>query len=162
MITRPDWAKIPEGSWVQVTGRLEQRTPLGAVHPDGEEWFVRTTAGDPIAVYVMTNQQYSVGTFVSLLGRDAGTIRLINRAGVLQEYPAVIARPLERAAAQALHPEARATPREIPVEFIAIAGVVVLIAGWMFVRVLSKRATSRGMSQIHAVAERARALENHP
>ncbi len=159
VITTPDWAKIPVGAWVHLTGRLEQRTPMGAVHPDGEEWFVRTSAGDPIAAYVMTHQNFSVGSFVALLGRDAGSISLMNRAGVLQRYPAVIARPLERAAAHTLHPASRAALGDLPVGFVAVGGVLVLLVGWFFVRMFSKRAGSRGMSKIHAVADRARAQE---
>lgn len=162
VIARPDWSKIPQGAWVHLTGRLEQRTPLGAVHPDGQEWFVRTSAGDPIAVYVMTDQNISVGSTVSILGRDAGSIRLVNRAGVLQEYPALIARPLDRAAAQALHPATPEALGGVPVGFVAVGGVLVLLAAWFFVRIYSKRASSRGMSHIHAAAHRARAQVNTP
>ena len=48
VITRPDWGNVPASAWVQITGKLEQRTPMGSVHPDGEEWFVRTSEGNPI------------------------------------------------------------------------------------------------------------------
>ena len=85
VITRPDWGNVPASAWIQISGKLEQRTPMGSVHPDGEEWFVRTSEGNPIAVYVMTQSQYPVGSLVSIIGRDAGTIRLADRQGTLRE-----------------------------------------------------------------------------
>lgn len=122
---------------------------------------MRTSAGDPIAAYVMTDAKFSVGSKVSLLGCDAGTIRLVNRAGILQEYPAVIARPLERAASQLLQPAARADLGDWSPGFVAVGGVLTLLVGWFFVRMYSKRAGSHGMNHIHAAAHRARAEANN-
>ncbi|MFZ4642153.1 MAG: hypothetical protein ACOYMU_02275, partial [Phycisphaerales bacterium] len=115
VITHPEWGKVPASAWVQITGKLEQRTPMGSVHPDGEEWFVRTSEGNPIAVYVMTQSQYPVGSLVSIIGRDAGTIRLADRQGTLREYPAVIGRPVERSAAREMQVASKGTSVGFPV-----------------------------------------------
>lgn len=156
VITHPDWGKVPASAWVQITGKLEQRTPMGSVHPDGEEWFVRTSEGNPIAVYVMTQSQYPVGSLVSIIGRDAGTIRLADRQGTLREYPAVIGRPIERSAAREMQVASKAASGGFPVGMIAIFAVIVLIGAWLGVRVMAKRSSAMGASRIRAVADRAR------
>ena len=156
VITHPQWGKIPAGAWVQITGKLEQRTPMGSVHPDGEEWFVRTSEGNPIAVYVMTSLQYPVGSLVSIIGRDVGTIRLADRQGTLREYPAVIGRPIERAAVREMQVASKGESGGFPVGLIAIFAVIVLIGAWFGVRVMAKRSSAMGASRIHAVADRAR------
>ena len=156
VITRPDWGNVPASAWVQITGKLEQRTPMGSVHPDGEEWFVRTSEGNPIAVYVMTQSQYPVGSLVSIIGRDAGTIRLADRQGTLREYPAVIGRPIERSAARDIQVASKGTSVGFPVELIAIFAVIVLIGVWFGVRSMAKRSSAMGASRIRAVADRAR------
>ena len=157
VITHPDWGNVPASAWVQITGKLEQRTPMGSVHPDGEEWFVRTSEGNPIAVYVMTQSQYPVGSLVSIIGRDAGTIRLADRQGTLREYPAVIGRPIERSAARDIQVASKGTSVGFPVELIAIFAVIVLIGAWFGVRSMAKRSSAMGASRIRAVADRARA-----
>ena len=156
VITRPDWGNVPASAWVQITGKLEQRTPMGSVHPDGEEWFVRTSDGNPIAVYVMTQSQYPVGSLVSIIGRDAGTIRLADRQGTLREYPAVIGRPIERSAAREMQVASKGASVGFPVGLIAIFAVIVLIGAWFGVRVMAKRSSAMGASRIRAVADRAR------
>jgi len=156
VITHPDWGKVPASAWVQITGKLEQRTPMGSVHPDGEEWFVRTSGGNPIAVYVMTQSQYQVGSLVSIIGRDAGTIRLADRQGTLREYPAVIGRPIERSAAREMQVASKGASVGFPVGLIAIFAVIVLIGAWFGVRVMAKRSSSLGANRIRAVADRAR------
>lgn len=156
VITHPDWGNVPASAWVQITGKLEQRTPMGSVHPDGEEWFVRTSEGNPIAVYVMTQSQYPVGSLVSIIGRDAGTIRLADRQGTLREYPAVIGRPIERSAAREMQVASKGASVGFPVGLIAIFAVIVLIGAWFGVRVMAKRSSAMGASRIRAVADRAR------
>lgn len=156
VITHPDWGNVPASAWVQITGKLEQRTPMGSVHPDGEEWFVRTSDGNPIAVYVMTQSQYPVGSLVSIIGRDAGTIRLADRQGTLREYPAVIGRPIERSAAREMQVASKEASIGFPVGLIAIFAVIVLIGAWFGVRVMAKRSSAMGASRIRAVADRAR------
>ena len=156
VITRPDWGNVPASAWIQISGKLEQRTPMGSVHPDGEEWFVRTSEGNPIAVYVMTQSQYPVGSLVSIIGRDAGTIRLADRQGTLREYPAVIGRPIERSAARDIQVASKGTSVGFPVELIAIFAVIVLIGAWFGVRSMAKRSSAMGASRIRAVADRAR------
>ena len=156
VITHPDWGNVPASAWVQITGKLEQRTPMGSVHPDGEEWFVRTSDGNPIAVYVMTQSQYPVGSLVSIIGRDAGTIRLADRQGTLREYPAVIGRPIERSAAREMQVASKGASIGFPVGLIAIFAVIVLIGAWFGVRVMAKRSSAMGASRIRAVADRAR------
>jgi len=156
VITHPDWGNVPASAWVQITGKLEQRTPMGSVHPDGEEWFVRTSEGNPIAVYVMAQSQYPVGSLVSIIGRDAGTIRLADRQGTLREYPAVIGRPIERSAAREMQVASKGASVGFPVGLIAIFAVIVLIGAWFGVRVMAKRSSSMGANRIRAVADRAR------
>ena len=156
VITHPDWGNVPASAWVQITGKLEQRTPMGSVHPDGEEWFVRTSDGNPIAVYVMTQSQYPVGSLVSIIGRDAGTIRLADRQGTLREYPAVIGRPIERSSAREMQVASKEASVGFPVGLIAIFAVIVLIGAWFGVRVMAKRSSAMGASRIRAVADRAR------
>ncbi len=156
VITAPQWFGPLADSWLLVRGRLEQRTPMGAIHADGEEWFVRPGDGAPLAVYVMGAPHADLGTRVELLGRSVGIIRLKNRSGDMQEYPAVIARPLEPAAAQQLQPTGSVDRGEFSLGGAVIVAALVLIAGWVAVRALSKRASSNGLSQIHAVAARAR------
>ncbi len=132
---------------------------MGAIHTDGEEWFVRPGDGAPLAVYVMGAPSADLGSRVELLGRSVGVIRLKNRAGVVQEYPAVIARPLEPAAAQQLQPTGSIDRADVPFGGVVVVAALVLIVGWIVVRALSKRASSKGLSQIHAVAARARDSE---
>ncbi len=97
-----------------------------------------------------------VGARVELLGRSVGVIRLKNRLGDVQEYPAVIARQLVPAAAQQLQPTGSVDRGEFSLVGAVVVAALVLIAGWVAVRALSKRASSHGLSQIHAVASRAR------
>ena len=156
VITRPEWGKIPAGAWVEVNGKLEQRTPMGALHPDGEEWFVRTSGGDPIAVYAMTLTRYPVGSFVSVVGRDAGIIRLADRQGHLHEYPAVIGRPVEHAAARKLQSASQGVASNFSVGLIGTLAVIVLIGAWFGVRLKAKRSAAMGVSRIRAAADRAR------
>lgn len=162
VISRPNWGKTPVGAWVAVTGRLEQRTPLGTTHPDGEEWFVRPEAGDPIAAYVMTTLNYPVGSFVSVLGRDAGMVRLTDRQGTLHEYPALVGRPFDRSLAKSLVPQGGGILGGFPVPLVSIAAVVVLIGAWIAIRLLVKRGRAGAMSAIHAVADRARSQGQNP
>lgn len=156
VITQPEWGNIPVGAWVQVTGKLEQRTPMGSMHPDGEEWFVRPSSGDPIAVYAMTLSQYPVGSMVSIIGRDAGTIRLADRQGTLREYPALIGRPIERGATREMQADSQVASGGFSTGLIAIFAVIVLIGAWLGVRSMAKRSSALGASRIRAVADRAR------
>ncbi|MSR44043.1 MAG: hypothetical protein EXS15_01620 [Phycisphaerales bacterium] len=166
VIARPNWQSVPAGAWVHIRGKLEQRTPLGDVHPNGEEWFVRAENGDPVAVYLMSDLSFSVGTTVSVLGRHAGLIRLMNRAGDVQEYQAVIARPLDQSATHTLQAAGQAAGHhggaeaagEVPLSFVVVGAVILLLCAWFAIRFLVKRSTGRPMLHIHQVADRARAI----
>ncbi len=156
VITEPQWGEILECAWVKLTGKLEQSTPMGAIHPEGQEWFVRTDAGDPVAVYVMHATQIVPGSIVSILGRSVGTIQLPDRQGVLREYPALIGCRIDPSALRFIHSTAQVSSGVLPSGLFAILAVVVLVGAWIGVRVMSKRASIKGASRIHAVADRAR------
>jgi len=156
VISRPVWGDIPAGAWLHISGKLEQCTPLGTTHPDGQEWFVRDESGDPIAVYAMTTAQYRIGSVVTILGRDAGVIRLADRQGIMREYQAVIGVPMERSAMRELVRVPQVTT-SIPSGLISIAAVVALIGAWIWIRWMLKRSAASGSSRIRSVADHARA-----
>ncbi len=157
VITQPQWGAIPLGAWVQVTGKLEQATPLGAIHEGGFEWFVRPLGKDPIAVYVLRDPGRTVGSQVSVLARDVGSIRLQDRQGTMREYPAVIGVAIDKSSVLLGQVGSFGSTREAPSAWIAAGAVVVIVAAWIGVRVLSKRSAARAVNRIHAVADRARA-----
>lgn len=163
VILLPQWNSIPEGSWVLVQGQLEQATALSPIHPEGQEWFIRTALGEPIAAYVNFAPRVKEGDRVAVLGRALGSLHMADRQGVMRDYPAVIARTIDpvwvREVAARLDGGGGAAGTQGSA--VGNAGwfavlAVVLIGGWIAARVFLRRSPGGSMSRIHGVAERAR------
>lgn len=169
VVVQPDWSNPPVDSWVFVQGKLEQRTPLGAVHPGGEEWFVRDASGVAVAAYLVDAPQASAGTRVCLVGRVLGSLRLADRTGELRAYPAVVGRALlgadGRLVASVVVDGSRvnapggAAPAGVAGDWsmtvVSGCAVAALLLGWFAVRHALRRSGGE-MDRIHAVAARAR------
>ncbi len=132
-------------SWHLIEGRVEQSTPLGAIHPGAVEVFVRGADGSPVAAYLRDASGVAVGDRVTLLGKTVPSVVLRDRAGIMHEYPAFIARTMDAPAR-----EASTMGGWIGVGAVALVGI------WVAMRIVSRRSTREPLSRIHAVAERAR------
>ena len=159
LVVAPLWGQMPEGSWVLVQGRLEQNTPLGAIHPDGEEWFIRPHEGEPVAAFVAGGAALP-GSQVAVVGRELGVLRLPDREGVLRDYPAVVARMLDSQATASLQSLASgaAPAGATQAGYGAIIGAVgaVIVGAWIAVRLFTRRPSGGSFARIRQVAERAR------
>ncbi len=159
LVIAPVWSAMPEGSWALVQGRLEQKTPLGAIHPDGEEWFIRPHEGEPIAAYV-AGATGLPGSQVAVVGRELGVLRLADREGVLREYPAVVARMLDSQALASVQSLASGANPAVATQTGsgALIGAVgaVIVGAWIAVRLFTRRSSGGSFARIHQVAERAR------
>ena len=81
------------GMCITVSGRLEQHRRLGRPFDDVDEWFIRDDSGAPWAVYVIGSDPADVraGRHVAVSGLLYKRLRLQDRSGVEQAYPALIA-----------------------------------------------------------------------
>lgn len=81
------------GTLCQITGRVQQQTPLAAPCEGVTEWFVRDDSGRPILVYVVDHQSdpaFTDGQAVIVHGRFYKRVDEIARDGVSRSYPAFV------------------------------------------------------------------------
>ena len=81
------------GALCQITGRLQQQTPLLGLYEGVTEWFVRDDSGQPILVYVVGHAgdpAIADGQAVILHGRFYKRVDEIARDGVSRSYPAFV------------------------------------------------------------------------
>ncbi len=161
IVLKPTWGSMADGAWAVVQGRLEQKTPLGEVHPDGEEWFIRPHDAAPIAAYVNAPSA-AVGSQVVVVGRELGVLRLADREGEIREYQAIVARTVDAAGAAWIgHRGGEAAGLLASGSGVGSAALlaalgVIVAGGWIAARLFMRRSTSPALSRIHQVAERAR------
>ncbi len=102
------------GTLCQITGRVQQQTPLTALYEGVTEWFVRDDSGRPILVYVVKHEGDPAivdGQAVILYGRYYKRVDEIARDGVSRSYPAFVG----------------ALPRQPGSADAALGGLVVLV-----------------------------------
>ncbi len=81
------------GSLCQITGRVQQQTPLSALYKGVTEWFVRDESGRAILVYVVGHEDDPAigdGQAVVLHARFYKRVDDIARDGVSRRYPAFV------------------------------------------------------------------------
>ena len=81
------------GTLCQITGRVQQRTPLAAPYEGVTEWFVRDDSGRPILVYVVDHESdpaFTDGQTVIVHGRFYKRVDEIARDGVSRSYASFV------------------------------------------------------------------------